>query len=171
MAWGQDTTPIQSSSTPSSFPEWDAKSQTEVLAEWEGRKTLLATAKEREMEFRKYVVGRCFDKPVEGANTIELNNGYSLKAKITYNYKLSDNKIVEEGLDKLAKIGNSGSFIADRLVSWTPNFLLTEYRKLQEENDNGSVEAKEMLKVIETFLTIEDAAPSLEIKAPKGSKK
>lgn len=161
----------QSNPTPSAFPEWDAKSRDEVLAEWEGRQQLLARAKEGEMSFRKYVISRAFPNPTEGINTVELNNGYSLKANIKYNYKLAENKIVEAGLDKIAKIGNHGSFIADRLVSWTPNFLLTEYRELQKQSEDGLGEAKLMLKVISEFLTIEDAAPGLEIKEPKGKKK
>lgn len=171
MAWGQpDVAPTPIVSSNSKFPEWDAKSRDEVLAEWEARKILLETAKQREIEFRKYVVDRVFPDKHEGMNNLSLNNGYVLKASIKYSYKLSDNKLVEEGLDKLAKIGNSGSFIADRLVSWTPNFLLTEYRELQKNAEGGSEEAKEMLKVINSFLTIEDAAPALEIKSPKGKK-
>lgn len=167
MAWGQsDVAPVVSSN--SKFPEWDNKSRDEVLAEWEGRKTLLATAKEREMEFRKYVVSRAFPNATEGTNTVELNNGYSLKANIKYNYKLADNKIVEATLDKIAKVGNQGSFIVDRLISWSPSFLLTEYHKLQEDQTE---ESKTILKLVNDMLIIEDAAPSLEIKAPKTSKK
>lgn len=178
MTWGDNTWGVQSkpleqksNPTPSAFPEWDAKDRDEVLAEWEKRQKLLAQAKADEMDFRKYVVQRAFPQAQEGTNTIELNNGYSLKANIKYNYKLAENKIVEDGLDKLAKIGNNGSFIADRLISWTPNFLLTEYREIQKQADEGSLEAKEMLKVITTFLTISEAAPTLEIKEPKAKKK
>lgn len=152
---------------PFAFPDWDAKSQDEVLAEWEGRKTLLATAKEREMEFRKYVVSRAFPNPTEGTNTLELNNGYALKANIKYNYKLADNDTVEKTLDRIAKIGNNGPFIADRLVSWSASFLLTEYRDIQEEAEKGSIEAIAILKEINNMLTIENAAPSLEIKQGK----
>lgn len=157
--------------TLSTFPDWDSKSQDEVLAEWEARQQLLAVAKQREMDFRKYVVSRAFPQKIEGTNNLDLANGYVLKATVRYNYKLSDNKAVEEGLDKLSRIGNTGTFIADRIVSWTPNFLLTEYRELQKNADGGSIEAKEMLRVISTFLTIEEVAPSLEIKQPKASKK
>lgn len=170
MAWGNDLSkPIQQNIKPSAFPEWDAKSRDEVLAEWEGRKTLLATAKEREMEFRKYVVSRAFPDATEGTNTIELNNGYSLKANVKYNYKLSDNDIVKKTLDKISKVGNQGSFIADRLVSWHPSFLLTEYHKLQEDQTE---ESKTILKLVNEMLTIDEAAPSLEIKEPskKGKK-
>lgn len=171
MAWGKEevlSNVVQSiAKAPSAFPEWDAKSRDEVLAEWEARQQLLAKAKEREMEFRKYVVSRAFPNATEGTNTVELNNGYALKANIKYNYKLADNKIVEDTLDKIAKVGNQGSFIADRLVSWSPSFLLTEYRKLQEDKTE---EGKTILKLVTEMLTIEEAAPSLEIKSPKVKK-
>lgn len=157
---------------PSAFPEWDSKDRDAVLLEWQRLKDQLAKLKEIELEFRKYVVKRNFPNPDEGTNSLELGNGYTLKAGIKFNYKLADNDTVEKGLEDIAKIGNQGAFIADRLISWTPNFLLTEYRQLQEEADKGSADAKAILNIIATFLTIDDkAAPTLEIKEPKGKKK
>jgi hypothetical protein len=103
-------------------------------------------------------------------NNLDLGNGYTLKAGIKYNYNLADNDTVEAGLNKISSIGNQGTFIADRLVSWKPNFLLSEYRVLQEEKDKGDKTAIEILNVVNSFLTISEAAPSLEIKAPKGKK-
>lgn len=153
------------------FPEWDSKSQDEVLIEWDRLKKLLADTKAKELDYRKYVVSRAFPTAEEGTNKIELENGYQLKAVVKYNYKLAENKIVEDGLDKLAAIGNSGQFIAERLVSWTPNFLLTEYREIQKQAEDGSAEAKQMLQVITSFLTISEAAPTLDIVEPKGKKK
>lgn len=156
---------------PSAFLEWDNKSKDDVLVEWDKRKKALEQAKADEMEFRKYVVKRAFPNPTEGTNTIELGNGYELKANIKFNYNLADNDIVEKTLEKIAKIGNQGTFIADRLVSWTPNFLLTEYRQLQEEMKKGSIEATQIIKLISEMLIVKDAAPSLNIKEPKAKKK
>lgn len=128
--------------------------------------------KAEEMELRKLTVQVFVPEKAEGTNTVELGNGYELKAKVKYNYKLdSDNDKVWAGLERIEKIGNEGKFIADRLVSWTPNFLLTEYRQLQENSEKGSLFAKEVLKEIESFLTITEAAPELEIKEPKAKKK
>lgn len=171
--WDSSTpspSPVQTNPEPSLFPDWDNKDRDAVLMEWDRRKKALITIKEEEMEFRKYVVKRNFPNPEEGTNKIDLGSGYELKAKISYNYKLADNDTVEKGLDQIAKIGNQGAFIADRIVSWTPIFLLTEYRKLQEE-EATSEDARKILSIIYTFLTIEDAAPSLEIKEPKSKKK
>lgn len=154
----------------SEFPAWDNADRDAVLVEWQRLQQALTKAKAEEMAFRKYVIQRAFTNPTEGTNMLELGNGYALKANIKYNYKLAENQVVEAGLDKLAKIGNQGSFIADRLVSWTPNFLLTEYREIQKQAEAGSAEANEMMKVISSFLTISEAAPSLEIKEPKAKK-
>lgn len=148
----------------------DALSQDQLLVKHEELKERLAQAKEAEMELRKYIVKRAFPNAHEGTNTLDLGNGYSLKAGVKFNYKLEDNDKVEAGLDRITKIGNQGGFIADRLVSWTPNFLLTEYRALQEQADGGSEEAKAILKEVNSFLIVSDAAPTLEIKAPKAKK-
>ena len=128
--------------------------------------------KSLEMEYRKVCAAILVEKPKEGMNTVELGNGYQAKIGVKYNYKLdSNNDRVWSGLEKIEKIGNQGKFIAERLVSWTPNFLLSEYRKLQEDAEDGSFEAKQMLSIVNEFMTITEAAPTLEIKEPKAKKK
>jgi hypothetical protein len=128
--------------------------------------------KEMEMEYRKICAAFLVPTKTQGMNNIELGNGFTAKVGIKYNYKLdSDNDKVWNGLSKIENLGNEGKFVADRLVSWTPNFLLTEYRQLQEDSEKGSTFAKDALKVINEFLTITDAAPTIDIKEPKGKKK
>jgi hypothetical protein len=148
---------------------WDALSQDQLLVKHLELKQDLEKLKEAEMELRKYIVNRAFPEKKEGTNTLDLGNGYSLKAGIKYNYKLLDNETVEKTLDAIAAIGNEGSFIAERLVSWTPSFLLTEYRKLQEEAEKSAV-AKAILSKVNEMLVITDAAPTLELKEPKAKK-
>jgi hypothetical protein len=133
-------------------------------------KSQLIFWKETEMEYRKVCVAFLVPEPQkhEGMNTVELGNGFQAKVQVKLNYNLdSDNDKVWDGLDKIKALGNQGPFIADRLVSWTPNFLLTEYRQLQEDAEKGSEFAKNALKIIESFLTITEAAPTLDIKEPK----
>lgn len=149
----------------------DDLSEDQLLMLWDQKKKAIEIAKEEEMDLRKYIVGRAFPKKDEGMNTKELGNGYQLKAAIKYNYNLADNDKVEECLNKITALGNSGAFIADRLVSWKPNFLLTEYRQLVEDKDKGSKFAEQCLTIITDMLTITEAAPSLEIKEPKAKKK
>ncbi len=142
----------------------DSMTRDEVLLAWQRSQHDLKIAKENEMEWRRYVIKRAFPEAKEGTNTTELGNGYALKAVVKYNYKLLPNEVVEHCLERISKIGNQGSFIADRLVSWTPNFLLTEYRSLQEEDTE---EAKSILKIVNEMLIINEAAPTLEIKEPR----
>lgn len=148
----------------------DNLTEDQLLLLWEQKKKAIEIAKEEEMDLRKYIVKREFPKPQEGMNTKELGQGYQLKAGIKYNYTLSTNDTVEACLERISKIGNSGAFIADRIVSWKPSFLLTEYRSLIEDKDKGDKTASEILNVITDMLTITEAAPTLEIKAPKVKK-
>jgi hypothetical protein len=149
----------------------DALNEDQLLMKHSEMQKSIASLKEEEMELRKYIVNRAFPQKHEGMNTKELGNGYQLKADVKYNYNLAENDVVEECLDELAKIGNQGSFIADRLVSWKPSFLLTEYRQLCEDAEKKSDFAIKALAVVNKMLTITDAAPSLEIREPKSSKK
>lgn len=149
----------------------DAMSQDDILIAWQYVQSKLASAKKDEIEWRNYVAKRAFPEPKEGTNILALGNGYILKAVVNYHYNLLDNDVVESTLNKIAKIGNQGAFVADRLVSWTPNFLKTEYTKLKEDAEAGSLEAKEMLKLVNEMLVITDAAPKVEIKEPRKGKK
>lgn len=148
----------------------DAMSEDALLMLWQSKKEAIETAKTEEMNLRKYIVSRAFPAKTEGMNTKELGNGYALKAGIKYNYNLADNDTVEATLEKLSNLGNAGSAISDRLVSWKPNFLLTEYRQLIEDKEKGSKFADDALKIINEMLTVTEAAPSLEIKEPKKKK-
>ena len=154
-----------------SINPYDAMDQDALLMRWAALKKAVEAAKEQEMELRKYIVTRAFPNADEGTNTIELGNGYKLKAVVKYNYNLADNDTVEAGLDAISKIGNDGKFIADRLVSWKPSFLKTEYTQLLDDKSKGSKIASDILDVVTTFLTIKDAAPTLDIVEPKVKKK
>lgn len=165
--WNNTTWPANP--TPSN--PWDALGEDALLLLWDDMKKAIEAAKAQEIELRKYIVKREFPKAKEGMNNKELGNGYVLKAGVKLNYNLADNDTVEACLERIASIGNTGSFIADRLVSWKPNFLLTEYRGLQEAAEKGEKAAQDILKIIPEMLTITEAAPSLEIKEPKARKK
>jgi hypothetical protein len=167
--WGDQTiiASIEPPINPKPTNPWDSWTQDQCLLHWQQLKEQLTKIKEDEMEFRKYIVSRAFPQADEGTNTLELGNGYGLKAVVKYNYKLMDNKVVREGLNRIAALGNRGTFIAERIVKWTPDFVKSEYNTISEEADNGSGEARAILKEINSFLIIEDAAPTLEIKEPK----
>lgn len=157
-------------SNPTPTNPLDTKSEDELLMLWDAKKKAIEVAKEEEMDLRKYIVSRAFPAKQEGMNTKELGQGYQLKAGIKYNYNLADNDKVEDCLNRIAKIDNTGAFIADRLVSWKPSFLLSEYRGLVEDKEKGSKSAEAILNIVNEMLEIKEAAPSLEIKAPKVKK-
>ncbi len=146
----------------------DKLSDNEVLLRWQASQAALAQAKTDEMEWRKYAVKRSFPEAHEGTNTKELGGGYTLKAAVKYNYKLDpDVNKVWSMLQELKTIGNDGAHIADNLVRWEANFLLTEYRKIQDGVEKESTIAKQQMLCISKALTISEAAPTLDIKEPK----
>ena len=155
---------------PTTIDPWSGMSEDMLLLLWQEKKDAIERAKVEEMDLRKYIVKREFPKATEGTNNKDLGSGYTLKAAIKYNYNLADNDTVENTLEKLSKLGNSGSAIADRLVSWSPSFKLLEYRELCDEKLKGSKFAADALNIIYEMLTISDAAPTLEIKAPRSKK-
>ena len=148
------------------FNPWDNMTQDELLMRHQDLKIAVEIAKENEMKLRKYIVNRVFPDAKEGTNTAELGNGYQLKAVKKFHYNLiPDNNKIFATLDKIKKLGNEGAFIADRLVSWTPSFLLSEYRPLCE-NDATDIQ-RQIKREIETVLVITDGSPTLTIKEPK----
>lgn len=144
-----------------------------MLLLWQRVQRKLTIIKEMEMSYRKICAAFLVPAKTEGTNTVELGNGYQAKVVNKYNYKPNpENKIIWKALEKIEAIGNQGKFIAERLFSWSPNFLLTEYRKLQEDAQEGSEDAKAILKIVNTdMITIEEASPTLEIREPKEKKK
>ena len=140
---------------------WHTMTEDQLLMLWSTKKHGIEIAKAEEMELRKYIVSRAFPKKHEGMNTKELGHGYQLKASVKYNYNLGNNELVETCLAKIAELGNDGSFIADRLVSWKPTLVLSEYRQLMEDKRTY------VLAIINEMLTITEGAPTLEIKEPK----
>lgn len=144
----------------------------EALLKWQDASTALENAKVAETQARQEVVKLMFDgKPApEGTNNFELGNGYVLKIVGKINYNLSESAkpktpgmvpwATRTALNELEKTGNEGKFIAERLVKWSPELSLTEYRAL----------APQYKAIIDKALTTSDGMPSVSIEAPKGSK-
>lgn len=135
---------------------YDQYENDSLIMLWQKTKEEADQKKEFEMTLRKEVVKRLFPNKSEGTNTFQLGNGYQLKCVIKQNYKI-DNKNIDGVLDEIAKTGNEGSFIAERLVTWSASISLTEYRELDPKYK----------LIFDKVLTISDAAPVLEIKEPK----
>lgn len=153
-------------------PEWFA-ARDKMLADWEQSKRDLEAAKAREMELRKEVVTFNFDHTkLEGTERVDLANGYQLKAVKKLNYALvspvegvSVVDAVDTALSKMEAMGPEGKFIADRVVKWSAELSLTEYRKLDELPNGKAYKA-----ILNTVIETREGAPTLEIVPPKGAK-
>jgi len=94
----------------------------------------------------------------EGMENLELGNGYKLKATFKLSRKL-ENKDGEtsEALRMIAETGEAGKLYAERLVKWSPELSVSEYKKLPTN----------IREVIDSCVTSKATTPSLEIVEPK----
>jgi hypothetical protein len=72
----------------------------------------------------------------------------------------TDKARIEKALSKIEKDGESGELIAERLVKWTPELSLTEYKQLSDK----------YRKIIDDVIITSEGTPTLEIKEPKAKK-
>lgn len=171
MSWGNPNAPQSAwnPNDPNYKPQlenaaWLAE-RDRLLSEWENAKSVLDKAKESEMEARKAAQAFAFGPGArEGMNNQPLANGYELKfgKKLNYKFNASNDKI-DEIEDKAAKIGNEGTFLIERIITWTPNFSKSEYNKLDTANPTHA----KVKALVDSVLEITEATGSLEIKAPK----
>lgn len=60
----------------------------------------------------------------------------------------------------MKKDGEAGELIAERLIKWTPELSLTEYKQLSDK----------YRKIIDDVITASEGMPTLEIVEPKAKK-
>lgn len=137
------------------------KNINEVMAEWGKLAQQLEDLKTLEAAYRMAVYEIQFPECEEGTNRLELGNGYSLKCVAKLNYTLANkNGETEAALDELEKTGEQGKFLADRLVKWSPDLSVKEYRDLDPKYKT----------IIDKVLTIKPGTPQMEIEEPKAAK-
>lgn len=135
-----------------------------LLKLWEASKVTLEKAKASEMDLRKAVFAYQFPNPKEGTQRVEIGGGYALKAVHKVNIKISaSNEDVDKAEDEATKIGNEGTFLFERIITWTPNFSKSEYKKLEADNPTHIA----VKKLIDGLIEETSGAPTLEIEAPK----
>jgi hypothetical protein len=134
-----------------------------LLADWRVASENLASAKHIEARLRKEVVAAFSQdqKPGHsGTETLDIGFGYKLKIVHKLSYKLDNANICEKlhaVLDKIEKSVEGGNIIAERIVKWSPELSLTEYKLLSNPHK----------ALIDTVLTVSDATPSIELVSPK----
>lgn len=137
-----------------------------LIKDWESAKANAAAAVIAERAARAAVVDHVFgEDAVYGTNNFELGNGYKLKYVRSLNYTLDKGDLdpntgennTDRALSAMRSTGNDGAFIADRLVKWTPELSISEYKTLSDTHK----------KIINTVITTKDASPELKIEGPK----
>lgn len=135
-----------------------------LLQHWQEQQKFLALYKECEMSARKLFVDFATDpKVTKGTVNIDLGNGWKAKTVKKENIsfiKDSEGKVdktfISQTLDKFCLV-DGGRLMAERLVKWTPEFSMSEYKLLPP---NLKALADEMIE-------IKAGTPTLEIVAPK----
>lgn len=171
MVWGSEAPPATQpvAADELSPQEWTNKREA-LLLQWDNDKKALEVAKEAEMTSRKAVADFAFPVETRAAgktNNQDLPNGYVLKLGDKLNYKIAATpQTIQAAEEKvIPTIGNEAVFIFERIVKVSYDFSVGEYNKLDPENP-AHVKLKEE---IDKLIEVSRGAPSLEIKAPKGS--
>lgn len=112
----------------------------------------LSKLKNEEQMLRNKIFKGMFTNPVEGTNTVELEDGYALKGKRVIN-RTVDEAAFKASVEELAKNG----IATDRIIKFKPELVVKEYRTLTDEQRN----------LFDCVLIIKDGMPGLEIVKPK----
>ena len=122
---------------------------------WFEMKQMLERAKEAESKLRDELVTELFSADKDaGSETIEIANGYALKATKKLDYKLNNKNGEVEAL--IAVIGHD-AVREMKLIRWEPKLSETAYKNADPQTQ----------KLFDGCLTIKPAKPSLEIVPPK----
>jgi hypothetical protein len=147
-------------------PQWIAK-RDELLSRWQSEKLLLDRAKADELKHRLAFVRFAFNKEkLEGTERIELRNGFVAKAVKNLRYifvSREEGETVEEALkkaiDDLVASGPEGVFVANRLIKFTAELQVGEYKKLPAR----------LREIMDRVIDTREGTPTLEIIPPKGT--
>lgn len=137
-----------------------------LLAQHEATKEVLERAKNSEMEARLMLANYSF--PIgsrkEGVNNLELADGRTVKLGHKVNYNLvGDNDAIEKVEEEADKIGNEGTFLIERIITWEAKFSKSEYNKLDPSNPTHD----KVKKLVDSVLETKAGTPSLEVREPK----
>ena len=126
----------------------------DIVSRWERAKATLEAAKRLEMELREEIVAEHFKSNDVGTFHFDAPDGRDLVCVKKLSYKL-DRDGAWTAQDQLRPM--LGAEIAARLIKWSPELSLTEYKLLPDEARS----------ILEPALTIKPATPTLELKAKK----
>jgi len=131
--------------------------QLELIEAWNEVKSELSHLKDEESSLRERVYKEIFNSNEKnGTHYIDLSNGYRLKLVCKTNFNFVDAESLESACDKLNSTPE-GFVIAQRLVKWTPELVLSEYKKLLSDHKF----------IIDEALVTKPAKPTIELVEPK----
>lgn len=134
------------------------------LYAWNSLATTLTNVKALETSWRKDMFTAFFPGHQKGTKSLDIGNGYILKAVGKINYKVDpDVDKVDKVIAAIEKTGDAGKFLAERLLKTKIELGEGEYNKL-DPNDKTQNKIKAL---VDSVLTSSDGTPSLEIVAPK----
>lgn len=123
------------------------------IQEWVDAANELNAARDKESQLRKEIFGEHFPDPKEGTNTVNLDNGWKLKAVHKLNRTLD-----KAALPAVLKEMEEGS--EERLINYKPELKLKEYKALAEAQK----------QILNQAVTTKPGTPSLELVPPKETK-
>lgn len=129
--------------------------QREKLSRWFELQEMLRRLKDEELSLRGELFRELFPEPKEGTNTLDLGDGYELKAQFKMNRKI-DKDALEEMHDDLVAAGVP----LDELLRYTVSLNTARFRKLTGEE----------VHLFDQVLTMTPATPSLSIVQTKNKK-
>lgn len=123
--------------------------------QWAAVNKQIGVLKATEMLLRMKIFRTMFPTPIEGTNSVNLTEGWVLKAK----YPIT-RKVLEDVLVARTKEFKEAGLKLNDLIVRKPELAVAEYRKLTAEE----------LKLFDQALEIKPGTPALEIVLPKRAK-
>lgn len=133
------------------------------LAEWYRLKEELTRVKASEMLLRTKIYHALFKDPVEGTNSIPLNDGWVMKAKRVINRSIDQAALLvnsQEDPETHMSVLTAHGINPANLVVWKPELALKAYRELTAEQQ----------AIFNECLVIKDGSPDLSIVLPASAK-
>ena len=119
---------------------------------------VLAYLKYLEGVWRAKLIADCFPvHEAEGTETLELGEGWKLKAEFKNGYKVEE-ATIKDDLQKVSDLGLAYSEAVRGLIKYKPELSVTVYKTLSDE----------IKDIVNNSLTIKPGTPTLKLIEPKG---
>lgn len=140
-------------------PEWKV-TRDRLFSEWQRQKMLLDRVKADELRTRLAFANFAGDPTKsEGSERIPISDGVQVKITKVINYTFTSREDVADALERMKATGPEGIFLANRVVRWTPELCIGEWKKLLPL----------YRAILDPAINAREGTPSLAIIEPKGT--